>query len=200
MSVQKIPSEKTLSRKRAFENIESLGSDSKNICLRCFKLGHTCVTMSGAPKCSVCTRAGKKCVPTSWSNLEKTEEEAKSLIVKDLDDLIAKQREVAVIMARMVRHKANLALVQQRIQGKTICLSVALNEQEEEERKRNGGDTDEELLERARNGGLTNDELLDPSLGPPNLEVGEASTPLDWSAWGVLGETGEPGLVPLGGS
>ena len=85
-------------------------------------------------------------------------------------------------MSRISRNRAVLELAEKRARQKTICLVQELEEEEEAERQRNGG--------------FTNDKLAKASFDFPGfLGVTDGSNVVDWSALDVPGrnpiETGE---------
>jgi len=135
-------------------------------------------------------------VDVPWSVLDNTRETMKEEIEKDMEEMDKSleemeriQRDLSERRARIARNKKTLKLADKRAEAKTICLHDELEFEQEQERIRNGGLSDGEVRE----------AVLDLEAAQA-AQVAGASTPLDWSAWDVSGETGEPGLVPLGGS
>ncbi|KIV99027.1 uncharacterized protein PV09_09253 [Verruconis gallopava] len=143
----------SLRRKRPFSEIESLGDTEIQACFDCFKNSRTCVVMSSSKgtRCASCTRKGISCVGQSWESLDKTREKTKSAINEDLKRLEKVSAELAEIQSRLSRNRVLLEFAEKRAKEKAICLMEELEQEEEEERARNGGLTDGELRELADN-------------------------------------------------
>jgi hypothetical protein len=164
------------SRKRSSKEIEDHGELSLSPCLHCLTHNTICVVMAGSrsTKCASCARKGIKCVDMSWENLDKTREETKAEIDKDMEELekiaAAQQR----VLARLNRRRKVLKLAEERAKIRTICLLDELERGEEIERVKNGGLSDGELKE------LANDFVAYNNAS----EAGAV-----WSAWDVPGGT-----------
>ena len=73
-------------KKRAFDEIEKQGDISLLACEYCYKHGLQCIIIEGrkSTKCASYSLKGIKCVNVTWTSLDKTREEAKAKINKDL--------------------------------------------------------------------------------------------------------------------
>ena len=76
-------------------------------------------------KCAECTRMGRPCVNMSWASLDKTREEYKKKVEED-------EKELAAVIARMLRNKKILAQAEERARKKTICLAAEMSSEGED--------------------------------------------------------------------
>jgi len=99
----------------------------------------------------------------SWKSLDKTREETKAAIEKDLDEMDRLMRQQQKVASRISKHRKVLKLAEERARRKTSCLLDELEEEEEMERVKNGGLSNGELRE------LANDFVAYNNAGSENL-------------------------------
>lgn len=168
----------TLRRKRAVKEIEESGDPSYEPCVHCSDHSIFCVMSSSSRslKCSSCANKGMKCVNTSWKSLDETREQTRAKIEKDMDELVAAQANLNRIIARLSRRRKILSFAERNAERKTICLLDELEEEEEIERKANGG--------------LSNGEIAQANADLSSfLATADGSAPVDWNAMGFSDET-----------
>ena len=112
-------------RSRVAAEIEALGSVCQFSCRRCFRKGVSCIMSDRRVGCVECSRAGKRCIDVSWSELDKTRGDTSRQLERALDDLEKAQAKVA-------RLRRTLKRAQRRAQDKTICLAEELNKETDE--------------------------------------------------------------------
>jgi hypothetical protein len=127
-------------RKRAYHEIEVQGDIALWACANYFANGLRCVVMAYSRGVSYASyrERGVACVDSFWASLDKTREETKSRIDKDLEEL-------EKITARLARNRKILKLAKARAKAKAICLLDELEEEEELERMKNGGSSNSEI-------------------------------------------------------
>jgi hypothetical protein len=97
-------------------------------CNFCFEKSRECFAMPEVDgkqlKCSECTRRGKPCVNLSWLSLDKTREEYQKKVDED-------EKELARVLARLMRNKAILRQANERATKKMQCLAEGLRDEGE---------------------------------------------------------------------
>jgi len=152
--------------KRASERINENGEPAFIGCHNCLQQGVLYIIMpSSGVKCATCARQGRKCVDVSWKSLDTVRTKEKEGLNKDLE-------EMERLIARISKRRKILALAEERAKRKTIYLVQELENEEEEQRKVNGGFSDVKLSEASRDlAGF--------------LDSTDVSGGVDWSVLGV---------------
>ena len=140
-------SKASVNRKRSAREIEEYGEVNTASCIHCLTHELRCVKMSSSRslKCASCAKKGIKCVDVSWDSLDRTRQESRSQMEKDLDEMEKLMAQQQALAARIARTRRVLKLADERAKAKTICLLDELEEEEELERVRNGGMSDGEI-------------------------------------------------------
>jgi hypothetical protein len=81
--------------------------------------------MANNLKCSEYTRIGRPCVSISWASLDKTGEEYAAKVE-------ASEKQLAEVIAQLLREKKTLKQAEERAKKKAICLSNEMREASED--------------------------------------------------------------------
>lgn len=115
-----MPAENTVRKHRLHKEILSANTIAEDPCADCYLENRECFIMPGSGlKCAECVRMGRPCVNMSWSSLDKTREEYEKKVEED-------EKELAAVIARLLRDKRILAQAKERARKKTVCLAAEM--------------------------------------------------------------------------
>lgn len=121
-----MPADSTVRKHRLHKEILSANTVAEEPCVDCDLENTVCYIMPNSGlKCAECTRMGRPCVNMSWASLDKTREEYKKKVEED-------EKELAAVIARMLRNKKILAQAEERARKKTICLAAEMSSEGED--------------------------------------------------------------------
>jgi len=108
-------------RLRLYQEILRAETIAEFACADCVIEKRVCFVMPNSQlKCAECVRLGRPCVNMSWSSLDKTRDEYKKKVEED-------EKELAVVIARLLRNKKILAQAEERARKKALCLAEDMN-------------------------------------------------------------------------
>lgn len=113
-----MPSESTTRKLRLYNEILRANTIAESPCFDCETENRECFIMPDSNlKCAECVRLGRPCVNMSWTSLDKTREEYKKKVEED-------EKELSVVITRLLRNKKILAQAEERARKKTLCLAA----------------------------------------------------------------------------
>ena len=113
-----MPAESTIRKLRLYNEILRADTIAESPCFDCDAENRECYIMPDSNlKCAECVRQGRPCVNMSWTSLDKTREEYKKKVEED-------EKELASVIAKLLRDKKILAQAEERARKKTLCLAA----------------------------------------------------------------------------